>query len=97
VILSGNASGLSDLFVLRLDTGAVDRLTQDPFADLEPTFTPDGKSVVFVTERFGTDFDTLRFGPLRLARLDLATHEVTQIPGFLRGKHLSPQVSADGK
>jgi hypothetical protein len=97
VILSGNASGLSDLFVLRLDTGAIERLTHDPFADLEPTFTPDGKSVVFVTERFGTDFDTLRFGPLRLARLDLATHEVTAIPGFLRGKHLSPQVSADGR
>jgi len=97
VVFSGNSGGLGDLFLLTLATGAIDRLTHDPYADLEPTFTPDGKSVVFVTERFSTDLTTLQPGPLRLARLDLASREVMAIPGFLRGKHLSPQVSADGE
>ena len=61
-------------------------------------FTPDGRSIVFVTERFSTDLETLEPGPLRLARLDLATQRrCTPIPAFLRGKHLSPQVSADGR
>jgi Tol biopolymer transport system component len=97
IAISGNRGGLSDLYLVTLDTGKVDQLTKDPFADLEPVFTPDGKSLVFVTERFSTDLTTLQGGPLRLARLDLSTRAVSPIPGFLRGKHLSPQVSADGQ
>ena len=97
IVLSGNEGGLTDLFIVSLTSGHVDRLTHDPFADLEPTFTPDGQSIVFVTERFSTDLVTLVPGPLRLARLDLATRQVTEIPGFLKGKHLSPQVAADGR
>src|SRR5262245_12576405 len=97
LVFSGNQGGLTDLYLVTLQTGQIDRLTHDPFADLEPTFTPDGKSIVFVTERFSTSLDTLVVGPLRLARIDLATHAVTAIPGFLKGKHLSPQVSPDGK
>jgi Tol biopolymer transport system component len=97
IVLSGNRGGLIDLYHVKLDTGHLDRLTADAFADLEPVFTPDGKSIIFVTERYSTDIQRLEQGPLRLARLDLATHAVTAIPGFLTGKHLSPQVSADGR
>lgn len=96
IVVSGNRGGLIDLYRVALDTGAITQLTHDPFADLQPVFTPDGASVVFVTERFSTDLETLVPGPLRLARLVLATGEVRAIPAFLRGKHLSPQVSADG-
>jgi Tol biopolymer transport system component len=97
IVFSGNRGGLFDLYRLWLDSGRLDRLTHDPFADLEPTFTPDGHAIVFVTERFSTDLATLEPGPLRLARLDLATDAVTPIPAFLKGQHLSPQVSADGR
>jgi hypothetical protein len=97
VVFSGNRGGLMDLYRLSLETGTLDRLTSDPFADLEPAFTPDGRGLVFVTERYSTNLDTLESGPLRLARIDLATREVRPIPGFLRGKHLSPQVTPDGR
>lgn len=97
IVVSGNQGGLMDLYLITISTGKIDRLTHDPFADLEPTFTPDGKSIVFVTERYSTDLATLQSGPLRLARLDLSTRTVTPIPGFLQGKHLSPQISPDGK
>jgi len=97
VVLSGNAGGLVDLYLVDLQTGRTDRLNADPYADLEPVFTPDGGSVVFVTERYGTALDTLESGPLRLARLDLETRTVRPLSAFLRGKHLSPQVSADGR
>jgi len=50
-----------------------------------------------VTERFSTNLETLEAGPLRLARLDLATRDVRLISGFLGGKHLSPQISGDGQ
>jgi Tol biopolymer transport system component len=97
IVLSGNHGGFIDLFLVSLDSGRLDQLTHDPFADLEPTFTPDGKSIVFVTERFSTDLTTLEPGPLRLARLNIATGEVSPIAAFLSGKHISPQVSADGQ
>ncbi len=97
VVLSGSRGGFIDLFKLSLETGRIDALTNDRFADLEPTFTPDGETIVFVTERFTTDLDKLEPGPLRLARLNLATGAVDPIAGFLKGKQISPQVSADGR
>jgi Tol biopolymer transport system component len=97
IVVSGNAGGLVDLYRVSLDTGRLDRLTHDAFADLEPVFTPDGRAIVFTTERFSTNLETLEAGPLRLARLDLTSRAVTRIPAFLRGKHISPQVSGDGR
>ncbi len=97
VVFSGNKGGLIDLYRIELETGDLVQLTSDPFADLEPAVTPDGHAIVFVTERFSMNLDTLEPGPLRLARLDLETREVVPIAGFLQGKHLSPQVSADGR
>jgi hypothetical protein len=96
VVLSGNVGGLIDLYEVDLETGATVQLTDDPYADLEPVFTPDGASVVFVTERYSSDLATLRSGPLRLARLDRETRVVRPVPAFLAGKHLSPQVTPDG-
>ncbi|NQW03475.1 MAG: PD40 domain-containing protein, partial [Acidobacteria bacterium] len=93
LIVSGNRGGLTDLYLVELPTGRMTPLTADPFADLEPVFTPDGTHVVFVTERFSTDLQWLKPGALRLARLDLATKDVQPIQAFLAGKHLSPQVS----
>lgn len=97
IVFSGNRGGLMDLYRIDVTSGATEQLTTDPFADLEPVFSPDGTFIVFVTERFSTNLDTLEAGPLRLARLDLATHNVRLISGFLGGKHLSPQISADGE
>jgi hypothetical protein len=97
IVLSGNAGGLIDLYRLVLDTGKLERLTHDAFADLEPAVTPDGRSVVFVTERYSTTLETLARSEPRLAILDLATRTVRPISAFRFGRHLSPQVSADGR
>jgi len=97
LVISGNRGGLADLYLIRLPGGTVTPLTNDPFADLEPVFTPDGMSLVFVTERFSTDLETLRPATLRLATMSLATKAVAPLLAFLGGKHLSPQVSRDGR
>lgn len=97
IVFSGNHGGLVDLYRITIDTGALEALTSDAYAELEPAFTPDAKAVVFSTDRFTTDLALLVPGALRLARLDLATKEVTPIAGFLKGRHLSPQVSPDGR
>ena len=82
----------------RSTPGALERLTHDPFADLEPTFTPDGRSIVFVTERF-THGSRRRSSPGRCGSRASIWRRATcgRSPAFLRGKHLSPQVSADGR
>jgi len=94
--IAGNVGGLLDLYLYSFDTDQLERLTHDPFADLQPAFTPDGRSLVFVTERFSINLERLEPGPLRLATLDLATKAVRPIAAFLKGKQLSPQVSPDG-
>lgn len=96
IVVSGNVGGLIDLYRYAIPTGQIERLTSDPYADLEATFSPDGRTIVFVTERFTTSLETLTPGALRLATLDLETKTVRPLAGFLRGKHVSPQVSADG-
>ena len=97
IVFGGNKGGLMDLYRVPAAGGAIEQLTNDPYADLEPAFTPDGSTIVFVTERYSTNLDQLVSGPLRLARLDLATKRVLPISAFLSGKHLSPQVTADGR
>lgn len=97
IVLSGNRGGLVDLFRITVASGVVEPLTHDAYAELEPVFTPDGHALIFSTDRFSTDLASMVPGPLRLARMDLATGEVQPIAGFLSGKHLSPQVSPDGK
>lgn len=96
IVISGNRGGLVDLYQVTVATGALVALTHDAYAELEPAFTPDGRALIFSTDRFSTDLANLLPGPLRLARLDLATKAEEPIAGFLRGKHISPQVSRDG-
>lgn len=38
VVISGNRGGLVDLYRVTIATGAVEPLTDDPYADLEPAF-----------------------------------------------------------
>lgn len=97
IVLSGNRGGLVDLVRVEVTSGAIESLTHDAYAELEPAFTPDGGALIVATDRFSTDLPNLTPGPLRLARFDLTTRTMRPIAGFLSGKHLSPQVSRDGR
>jgi hypothetical protein len=70
VVFSGLAvSGYSDLYRLWLPDGRLERLTADRYEDLDPTVSPDGRTVVFSSDRTA-------FGPRgarNLFRLDLAS------------------------
>ena len=73
VVFSGlSMSGYSDLYLLHLDTGALERLTADRYQDLDPSFSPDGSRIVFSSDRtaFGAG------GALNLFVMDLATRSV---------------------
>jgi dipeptidyl aminopeptidase/acylaminoacyl peptidase len=70
VVFSGLAiTGYSDLYRLWLPDGRLERLTSDRYEDLDPSVSPDGRTVVFASDRtvFGAG------GARNLFTLDLAS------------------------
>lgn len=88
--------GATDLYIYDLATNRLRRLTDDVYSDLQPTWSPDGRSIAFVTDRFTTDLGTLTFGRPELAIIDVATEEVRPVAAFDAARHFNPQWSGDG-
>lgn len=107
IVFSGLRGGISDLWALDVNSGRARQLTSDRFADLQPMYSPDGRSIAFSTDRGATDFETLRYGDVRLAVMDVASGEVrTLMTGESTGqstgesnvgKNINPQWSRDGR
>ncbi|MCI0693403.1 hypothetical protein L0337_15535 [candidate division KSB1 bacterium] len=96
LIFVGIAGGISDLYIVDLADGKLKRLTNDRFAELHPQWSPDGKAIVFVTDRGeGTDEAKLLFGDYDLAVYHLADHRIEMMTA-LAGNATSPQWSPDG-
>lgn len=90
-IAPGNG-GKSDIFICDEDGGGRINLTDHPGRDLDPSFTPDGRSIVFVSSRLG-------WGGYDLFLLDVETRRVKQVTKLA---HLGlsarcPDVSPDGR
>ena len=97
IAFSGMSGGVTDLFLLDLETEKVRRLTNDDFADLQPAWSPDGRSIALVTDRMSSDLSDLYFGHYRLALLDPESGVMRPVAAFDTGKHLNPQWSPDSK
>jgi len=98
LVFSAQTGGVSDLYRYEIQNGTLSRLTNDLFADLEPAFSPDGRRLVFVTERFSTRVADAAVGELRLAVADLsdgAGAQIREVRAFTNGKHISPQWAPD--
>jgi Tol biopolymer transport system component len=97
VVFSGLVNGYTDLFVADTETGDLRRLTTDLYSDLQPDWSPDGASIVFVTDRFSTDLSDLDYGNYRLGLIDPESGDIQALPVFSKGKHIDPQWSPDGQ
>ena len=97
IAFSAQVGGLTDLFVYDVASGQLQRLTEDPYADLEPAWSPDGRQIAFVTDRFGTSLEQLSYGDYQLAVIDAHPGgHITQLPHLPGAKHINPQWSPDG-
>jgi Tol biopolymer transport system component len=98
IVISGQAGGLSDLFLIDVTSGQVRRLTNDRYAELHPAWSPDGRTIAFTTDRGpNTDFQVLKYGPMNLALMDVASGSIREIMVFPGSKHINPQYAPDGR
>ena len=63
-------NAIGDIFTVDLETLEVTNLTNDAFADYAPTFSPDGKYLIYIARISGNE---------KLFRLDLDTKKKTQL------------------
>ena len=69
IAFSALKGGVLDLYLFDLESRQLQQLTNDAFADLDPEWTPDGRELVWVTDRFSSDLQSLSFGNYRIAAL----------------------------
>jgi Tol biopolymer transport system component len=91
IAFSGLSGGVTDLYVFDLETAALRRLTTDGFADLQPSWSPDGRTLAFTTDRFTSSLEALTFGDYRLAALDLESGALRELPSIVGAKNIDPQ------
>lgn len=98
IVMSGQRTGVSDLFLYDMNTKNVRQLTNDKYADLQPEFSPDGRQVVFVSDRgAGGNLEELRFTGMRIATIDIDTARVRTLPLFDGAKNIDPHFAPDGQ
>ncbi len=97
IAVSALAGGLTDLYLCDVASGRLQQLTDDAFADWQPAWSHDGRSIAFVTERYTSDLASLVFGRPQLAVLEVATREVRSVSLDAGAAHLNPQWSSDDR
>ena len=93
VVFSGlSESGISDIYRVSLPDGALDAITQDRYQDTDPSASPDGRSVVFASDRAEGGLD----GAANIFVRDLGTGATRQLT---RGHWVdeAPVWSPDGR
>jgi Tol biopolymer transport system component len=60
IVITGLVDGQSDLYAYDLQKGSVKQLTNDRYADLSPSFSPDGKWITFTTDRLSIGNKTIQ-------------------------------------
>lgn len=81
-------AGTRDLWIVNSETGAMEPLWRDLALDFYPAWTPDGRGLVFTSDR--------NHGIFNLFVVELATRRIRQLTD-LPGGAFDPAVSPDGK
>jgi Tol biopolymer transport system component len=96
LVVTGMRDGISDLYLVDVQTGSAEQLMDDRYADLQPTFSPDGRTIAFVSDR-QMDLENLIHAPMEIYLMDMGTREVRRVPLFEGTDHTDPKFSADGQ
>ncbi|MEW5798180.1 MAG: biopolymer transporter Tol [Bacteroidota bacterium] len=102
----GNTSTQSDIYVYDLNTKELTNLTNDPFSDSDPAFSPDGKTVYFVSDRknyidktqLPKNFKISRFdySQLDIYAIDTQSKKIKRVTDLEESDETNPILSPDG-
>ncbi|RYD90243.1 MAG: tolB protein precursor, partial [Sphingobacteriales bacterium] len=93
----GLSEGQGDLYSYNFDTKKVTQLTNDKFSDFQPSYSPDGKKIIFSSDRTTYDRSLSQDITFNLAELDIASGVVKDITAFNGSNNLNPVYSGDGR
>jgi WD40 repeat protein len=96
IVFQGLSEGQGDLYLYNFNTKKVRQLTNDKYSDYQPSFSRDGKKIVFSSDRATYDHTLSQDITFNLAEYDLATGKTTDISLFDGANNLNPQYSSDG-
>jgi len=102
IVFTGVKNGKSDLYLFDVTTEKLTQLTDDYYEDQEPAISPDGKTVVFASDRPSEDavnpkdIIELQYGSYDLFSYDLETGKITELTNDEFNKRY-PTWSPDGE
>jgi Tol biopolymer transport system component len=96
IVLSGQVEGITDLYLYDLETGKVEKLTNDFTGDIHPSWSPDGKKIIFSKESVIEGPGIKNYG-FDITILDLDTRKTEQIDVFKDSHNMNPFFSSDQK
>jgi Tol biopolymer transport system component len=88
IAFQSDRGGSYEIYTMNADGTKIDKLTSDPAKDADPTFSPDGKKIVFASNRNGQDYDIYKMKADGTKLVQLTTN---------RAKDEDPVFSPDGK
>ncbi len=95
IVFVGLEDGHSDLYLLRLEDPNPIRLTDDVYDDRDPSWSPDGNYIAFVSDRPSREDSAFSYGSYAVFTLRPEGGEITRITGR-SSKTSSPTWSPDG-
>ncbi len=96
MLLLGQDDGISDLFLYNFETKKTKKITNDPYAEMQASWSKDGQKIIFTTDYY---YLKRHLYPVRyhIGILDIATGKKTY-PGILVGAdNMNPQFDKTGK
>lgn len=92
IAFSGLKDGYSDIYTFNLETKKITQLTNDLYSDYHPSFSRDGKKIVFSTDRISlqSGYEGVDI-PMGMAIIDLQNQQISTIDIFPGANNLNPQ------
>ena len=98
IVVSGLVDGVNDLYLYNLKTGEVKNITNDKWCNLHPSWSPDGKYIVFSTDQ-PTEEEKAKKQKVgyNVATLEIQTGTTKLLTFFPEAENLNPMFSSNGK